>query len=104
MTDLLAYLHGRWSEVPPVVAGLYFMRVGDPTQTYVGHWDPRSTDPSAGRKEPELRWMFFYLEGDPDGRPTRADDPRAVREALARGWKPEARPRDPSRNERRPAP
>jgi hypothetical protein len=33
-------------------------------------------------------WEFFYLVGDLDGEPTPADDPRAVREALANGWRP----------------
>lgn len=94
MVDLLAFLHGRWSKVPPTRAGLYFMRIGTATPAHVGQWNVSGADDlEAGAAAPSTAprgndWEFFYLAGDVDGEPTPADDPRAVREALANGWRP----------------
>jgi hypothetical protein len=47
MVDLLAFLRGRWSNVPPMRAGLYFMRIGTATPAHVGQWDPAAPEGAA---------------------------------------------------------
>jgi hypothetical protein len=64
---------GRWSDVPPVAAGIYLARVTwDRASPYVAYWRPPECDEPRG----STVWQFLYLPGDADGAPTRADERR----------------------------
>jgi hypothetical protein len=71
---LLSFLPGRWSSTPPAKSGVYFMRLGVNEDPQVRPWDLDAWSPS--EVSTSTSWEFFYLDGDADGAPSRADDPR----------------------------
>lgn len=78
------FLRGRWSTVPPARDGVYCARVSHDAAPHVRYFDPSGASPfRAGA----TTWEWFYLSGDADGAPTRWDDERVAREAIANGWR-----------------
>lgn len=89
MSTLLAHLRGRWSAVPPTVAGVYFQRsVSDPSHSFVAFWSPEPFAPFGKPSGDRVQLEFAYMEGDVDGSPSRADDPHVIEQARSNGWKP----------------
>lgn len=83
--SMSVFLRGRWSTTPPAHEGVYCARFTHDAEPHVRYFEPSSASPfRAG----STTWEWFYLAGDADGAPTRWDDERVEREAVAAGWRP----------------